>query len=81
MEAFSVRGGRSRNSRFRGPELAVPDSSKTQRGGQNAILVNIAHILQTQHPRKRNTPVKGFDGAFDKDLSPREGQVRCMGRV
>ena len=23
---------------------------KTQRGGQNAILVDIAHILQLQHP-------------------------------
>jgi len=23
---------------------------KTKRGGQNAILVNIAHILQLQHP-------------------------------
>jgi len=31
-------------------KLAVLGGSKTQRGGQNAILVNIAHILQLQPP-------------------------------
>ena len=31
---------------------ALEGGSKTQRRGQNAILVNIAHILQLQHPSK-----------------------------
>jgi len=30
--------------------LVVLHWFKTQRGGQNAILVYIAHILQTKHP-------------------------------
>ena len=31
-------------------KMVLGGRGKTQRGGQNAILVNIAHILQLQHP-------------------------------
>ena len=43
---------------------------KTQRGGQNAILVNIGHILQLQHPspnpchRREAPPRAGRASAF-----------------
>lgn len=30
--------------------MVLEGRGKTQRGGQNAILVDIAHILQLQHP-------------------------------
>ena len=30
---------------------------KTQRGSQNAILVNIGHILQLQHPSQSLSPI------------------------
>ena len=31
-------------------KMVLKGRGKTQRGGQNAILVDIAHILQLQHP-------------------------------
>jgi hypothetical protein len=31
-------------------KMVLEGRVKTQRGGQNAILVDIAHILQLQHP-------------------------------
>ena len=36
----------------RPPVKGLGERLKTQRGSQNAILVNIAHILQLQHPSK-----------------------------
>lgn len=54
-------------------KMVLEGRVKTQRGGQNAILVDIAHILQLQHP----SPNPVIAGTHLRDLEarrrPRDG--------
>ena len=44
--------------------MVLEGRGKTQRGGQNAILVDIGHILQLQHPSQ------SLSSALDACLLP-----------
>lgn len=52
---------------FDGLKMVLEGRVKTQRGSQNAILVNIAHILQLQHPSP--------NPCHRRDVSPRPGSA------
>jgi len=46
---------------------------KTQRGSQNAILVDIAHILQLQHPSPNPVIAKEHHRGLEARRRPRNG--------
>jgi hypothetical protein len=75
---FSLQSGASSE----GPDClkrAVLGGPKTQRGGQNAILVNIAHILQLQHPSHLHLGHHGLCRFPIKAIFTRPAKKRCFG--